>query len=274
MCVCVYIEMQLPLVALPTGARTKPTPPPIFQNRLVQAEAQRRNAARVEEAEALWRGRVERAEMALKSELREKLLAEIRDDLRVNATEKDLPLTQQTETRARNLLDPRTSHPDTPEAVTIRHLVLGENAQGIFQTRLISTWVPRIATWLRELLHSQRMRLFLMANLTTGHHQYLFQLVTSVIHEVETRLAPEFAADPQQQTGPDTLPTRGGGRPSLPTVRLNRQRGLLGMEGQKNSLKALLSWLRLTHFPSVEGHRPLRVSWQGPLVPRGQAGAD
>ena len=52
-CVCVCIEMQLPLVALPTGAGTKPTPPPISRNRLVQAEAQRRNTARMEEAEAL-----------------------------------------------------------------------------------------------------------------------------------------------------------------------------------------------------------------------------
>ena len=266
--------MQLPLVALPTGAGTRPTPPPIFRNRLVQAEAQRRNTARVEEAEALWRGRVERAEMALSSELREQLLAEIRDDLRVNATEKDLPLTQQTETRARNLLDPNNTHPNTPDAVAIRNLVLGENELGIFQTRLISTWVPRIATWLRELLNSQRMRLFLMADRHTGHHNHLVSLVTSIIEEVKTKLAPEFAADRQQQTEPDTLPTQGGGRPSLPIVRLNRQRGLLGTEGQKNSLKALLSWLRLTHFPSVEGHRPLRVSWLGPLVPRGQEGAD
>ena len=235
----------------------------------------RRTRERIQEAEALWRGRVNRAEVVLRSELREQLLAAIRDDLRVNAAEKDLPLSEQRETRARNLLDPRTDHPDTPDAVAIRNLVLGENAQGIFQIRLISTWVPRIAAWLRARLNSQTMRLFLMANLTTGHHQYLFQLVTSVIHQVETQLAPEFAATPPQQTGPDTLPARGGRHSSLPTARLNRQRGLLGTEGQKKSLKALLAWLRLTHFPSVEGHRPLRVSWVGrPLVPQGQEDAN
>tara|TARA_X000001036_G_scaffold407876_1_gene417665 strand:- start:932 stop:1741 length:810 start_codon:yes stop_codon:yes gene_type:complete len=253
--------MDLPFLGLRTGAGTKPPPPPAVSNGLVEEELGRRSDVNLQEAAARYQGRVAEAEVVLKSELRERLLVEIRDDLRVNATEMNLPLSEQTETRARNLLDPNNAHPNTPDAVAIRNLVLGENAQGIFQTRLISTWVPRIAAWLRSRLEERDMRLYLMATLRTGHHQYLFQLVTGVIHEVQTQLAPEFAtaAPPApQERGPDTLPARGGRRPSLPIVRLNRKLGLLGTEGQKKSLKALLSWLRLTHFPLVEGYRPFR----------------
>jgi len=228
----------------------------------------RRMRAAREEAEALWRGRVDRAEVMLKSELREQLLAEIRGDLRVNAAEKDLPLSEQTETRARNLLDPRNTHPDTPDAVTIRNLVLGEDALNMFRIKLVSTWVPRVAAGLRARLNSQYMRLFLMANLTTGHHDYLFQMVTAVIHEVETLLAPEFALAATEEA-----PDQGGGM--RPHRLARRQKpGLLGVEGQRKSLKALRMWLRLTHFPLVEGHRPLRSSRVGPLVPQGQEGAD